>query len=111
LTFTIGPTTRPVYLDAACTFQQTTVGDGSLTLTIVDVTGGGIGLTPTNFVRLPNTTSAGVKTVLMGVGQPVRVGALASARTYKVTAAIAIAGAVNILNTVANPSTLRAFVL
>src|SRR5207237_8805309 len=109
VTFQIGPDTRDVWVTIGTTFQQSALGDGQLTLTLVDVTGGGIGKQPATPFRLPNSTAAGIKTVV-ATTQPVRLGPLTDSRIYKVTASISAPSgtpAVNILNNVSNPSWMR----
>jgi len=110
VTFTIGPTSRPVYIDCACTFQQSVVGDGVFSLNLMNVTAGG-GAVMQHSIRLPNTISAGVKTVIMPTSQAYRAGVLAGATTFKITAQVTVAGSVNVLNSASFPTWMRSYVL
>jgi hypothetical protein len=109
VTFTIQPDPRPVYIQAGLAFQQTTVGDGSLILHITDTTGAVDVHAPS--VRLPNTVTAGIKTAYI-MTFPFRLGPIAAARTFKISAQVSGSGAtpaVNVLNTATNLSWMRAF--
>jgi hypothetical protein len=109
VSFTVQPDTRPVYIQAYCVFQQTTVGDGTATLHITDT---GAGTDAGSWAtRLPNTVTAGIKTGYLAT-PPIRLGPVAAARTFKISVQVSGSGAtpaINVLNSTAFPSAMRAF--
>lgn len=106
-TITVPPTTRPVWLRAGATFQQTVVGTGDLSIYVYETTGTVTLLT--NFlVPMPNVITGGS---YADIDRSFRLGPVASARSFKISAVTIVSSgspAAKTINSVANPSFLLA---